>query len=65
MSEWISVDYRLPPEGVVVETIVDDSDPKHSGTSTPMRVVSYRNGQWSRGGIVLSRPTPTHWRPIE
>jgi len=61
MINWIRMEYRLPPEGDVVETKIDD----HKGIR---KVVCLRR----KGMLMFFKDwsmyvyyTPTHWRPVQ
>ena len=55
---WYSVYDKLPPEGTVVMTKIDDGICKRNET------LLYRKGNvwWLPGGDMYVYYTPTHWR---
>lgn len=57
---WIPVAERLPPEGEVVETKIDDTD----GIRNEQKLK--RQGQlwFFADGSMYVYYTPTHWRPL-
>lgn len=58
MSDWISTKPDLPPEGVVVETKIDDE----KGCRNEQKLKRQGNLWWTSDGAMYVYYTPTHWR---
>ena len=59
MSEWTAVTDELPPEGVVMDTKIDDE----KGVRNEQPLKRERNLWWLASGSMYVYYTPTHWRP--
>jgi hypothetical protein len=57
-AEWIKLTDRLSPEGVVVETKIDDE----KGLRNEQRLSRQGNLWWTADGEMYVYYTPTHWR---
>ncbi len=60
IETWIAVSHQLPPEGVVVETKVDDAE----GCRNVDRLKLYRNLWFAPDGSMYVYYRPTHWRTV-
>lgn len=58
MSEWIETDVRVPPDGALVETKIDD---EHGVRN--VQTMTREGRLWYAGGMYVYY-TPTHWRPV-
>jgi hypothetical protein len=58
MSNWTSVDFVKPPEGVVVETKIDDN----KGLRNEATLLRRGNLWFVPDGSMYVYYTPTHWR---
>lgn len=58
MSEWISVEERLPPENKTVETRIDDGKYIRNEQELKRR----KNFWYLPDGSMYVYYTPTHWR---
>lgn len=61
MTNWIRTSIRVPPEGELVDTKIDDiSGPRNERRMT-------RRGQlwFPKGESMYAYFTPTHWRPVD
>jgi hypothetical protein len=57
---WLLTQYKLPPEGVPVETKIDDSDGCRNE-----QTLKRQGGLWFfPDGTMYVYYTPTHWRPL-
>jgi hypothetical protein len=58
---WIRVDSRLPDDGVVVDTKVDDEH----GVRNETKRVRLGGLWWLPDGSMYVYYLPTHWRPVD
>lgn len=58
MSDWIDAAVRVPPEGELVDTKIDD---EHGPRNHQQ--MSRRGRLWFAGDMYVYY-TPTHWRPL-
>lgn len=56
--EWIRIKEKLPPEGVVVETKIDD----RKGCRNVGKLKREKNLWFLQDGSMYVYYTPTHWR---
>ena len=59
-DEWISITDRLPDEGVLVKTKIDDE----SGVRNFARLKRQGNLWFTSDGKMYVYYTPTHWFPL-
>lgn len=60
-GKWFAVKLRTPPEGVVVETKIDDAN----GVRNEQTLLREGRLWFSPDMGLCVYYTPTHWRPIE
>ncbi len=60
-NNWIRTDSRLPENGVVVQTKIDDKN----GVRNEQRLKRHNNLWFTSDGKMYVYYTPTHWRPAE
>jgi 3-methyladenine DNA glycosylase Mpg len=58
--DWIPVAKELPPEGVEVETKIDDDSGRRNQKTMTLKVRLW----FIHGGAMYVYYTPTHWRPL-
>lgn len=58
MLNWIACKDKLPPEGLVVETIISDKD----GERNQQKLKRNKNLWFVPSGEIYVYYTPTHWR---
>lgn len=61
MGGWINVADKLPPEGVLVETVISDQ----RGTRNEARLKRVGGLWFIADGAMYVYYTPTHWKAIE
>lgn len=62
MRDWIRCSVRLPPKGVVVETVINDACGERNRQN-----LRRGDGQlwFEPDGKTYVYYTPTHWRPVD
>jgi hypothetical protein len=60
-AEWVRVQARLPDEGVVVDTKIDDA----SGVRIEQPLKLMRNLWWLADSSMYVYYAPTHWAAID
>lgn len=60
MNEWLRTEYVRPPEGLVVETKIDDADGERNVTT--LKLIG--NLWFVPDGSMYVYYRPTHWRKI-
>jgi hypothetical protein len=57
-EKWTSVLYKLPTEGVVVQTMISDDD----GIRNVAKLKRAKNLWWFADGSMYVYYNPTHWK---
>ena len=60
MADWIKVYEQLPPQGVVVDTKLDDAQGVRN--EQPLKLANGNRLWWFPDGSMYVYYTPTHWR---
>lgn len=60
-NKWISIDHLLPPEGILVETKIEDQH----GTRNEQKLVRMGNLMFNEDRKTYVYYKPTHWREIK
>ncbi len=59
-ADWIKLIDRMPAEGIVVDTKIDDE----KGCRNEQRMKREGRLWWYADGSMYVYYTPTHWRPL-